>query len=118
MSLYPNVLNESDTLHAILAGKRIARYGDGEFKLAIGGQGIKSQIGHPDLADRLKNILLDSGSCLVGIPNILSKTPKKEFWDKFRSYHGVLDLKRSYVSAFITRPDSAPWIDTDEYWTR
>jgi hypothetical protein len=24
--------------------------------------------------------------------------------------------ERPYGSAFVTRPDSAPWIDTDEYW--
>jgi hypothetical protein len=118
MSLYPDVINESATLDAVLAGKSIARYGDGEFKLANGGAGIKSQIGHPELAARLKAILIESGKCLVGIPNIRSKTPKKDFWDKFRHYHGFLDLSRTYHSSFITRPDSAPWIDTEDYWRR
>ncbi len=115
MRFYPDVVGEFDTLRAVCAGKSLARYGDGEFKLAYGGSGIKSQIGHPMLAARLREILSDSGDCLVGIPNIRSQTPKFSFWQKFERSADQLS-ERQYYSSFISRPDSAPWIDTDEYW--
>lgn len=114
--MYPHVLNELDTLRAVVAGASIARYGDGEFKIARW-ERCKSQEHHPGLSVRMREILHRSGDCLVGIPNILSETPKKDFWNKFRSTgHDLLLPNRSYVSSFITRPDSAPWIDTPEYW--
>jgi hypothetical protein len=118
MKAYPAVLGELDTLRRIVAGASIARYGDGEFKIATGnGASIKSQPYDVRLSLRLREILLDSGACMVGIPNILSDTPKQEFWHKYLAYASMLDGSRRYVSSFITRPDSAPWIDTDEYWT-
>jgi hypothetical protein len=115
---YPQVLSESDTLDRVLAGASLARFGDGELKIARHGAGIKSQDADPGLSDRLRAILVDSGPCLVGIPNIRSDTPKAEFWGKFMRYAELLVDERSYVSSFITRPDSAPWINTDDYWTR
>lgn len=120
MNAYPRVLNEFDTLAAVVSGRSIARYGDGEFKMCYGA-GIKSQAGDPELSRRLAEILRDSGDCLVGIPNILEcmeRNPsdqKRQFWSPHRKF-GVLLGKREYVSSFITRPDSAPWIDTPDYW--
>jgi hypothetical protein len=122
MLTYPtNVLGEFDTLAAVVGGRSIARYGDGEFKIAAHGADIKSQVSHPMLSKRLRDILQASGECLVGIPNIkecVEKNPnldKVEFWLKQRRFHTLL-ASRQYVSSFITRPDSAPWIDTDDYW--
>jgi hypothetical protein len=104
------------TLDLVLAGHSIARYGDGELKMCRGA-GIKSQEAHPTLARRLREILKESGRCLVGIPNIRSDTPKAEFWGKHMRFADLM-TDRQYVSAFITRPDSAPWINTDDYWDR
>lgn len=115
MNDYPMVLGELETLQAVVAGRSLARYGDGEFKMASHGVGIKSQRGDLVLSERLKQILESSGDCLVGIPNIHSATPKAVFWHKHLRYSQLL-VDRPYVSAFITRPDSAPWIDTLEYW--
>lgn len=114
MTRYPAVISEHDTLRLVLEGRSLARYGDGEFKLARGGA-IKSQPAHPHLAARLSEILKASGECLVGIPNIHSDTPKAEFWTKHLHAAELLS-DRPYVSSFISRPDSAPWINTDEYW--
>jgi hypothetical protein len=114
-AVYPSVTGERETLDRVLDGASIARYGDGEFKMASHGASIKSQRGHPELTRRLRAILEDSGACLVGIPNIRSATPKVEFWGKYMRYADLL-ADRPYVSSFITRPDSAPWIDTPEYW--
>lgn len=119
---YPSVLGELATLQAVCAGASIARYGDGEFKHCADQRNV-SQEHHPDLSRRLREILQDSGSCLVGIPNIhevLKQTPnsqKAAFWSPFlASATRFLNPDRSYASAFITRPDSAPWINTAEYW--
>lgn len=116
MSRYPHVLDEGATLQAVCAGASLARFGDGEFKLCRGGS-IKSQDADPRLAERLREILEDSGSCLVGIPNLRSRTPKADHW---RTYQYVAEwlTDRPYASAFISRPDSAPWIDTDAYWAQ
>ena len=105
---YPAVVGESQTLDRVVAGASIARYGDGEFKL-MRGHSIKSQRHDPRLADRLREILQGSGSsCLVGIPNIHSETPKADFWRPFLAYADLLRPGVDYVSSFISRPDSAP----------
>lgn len=114
---YPHVLSEVATMDLVLAGRSLARYGDGEFKMCEGSS-IKSQTGDPALADRLREILHESGDCLVGIPNIHSDTPKAPFWRQFRRYGYLLEKDREYGSAFVSRPDSAPWIDTPEYWDK
>ncbi len=115
MNTYPHVAGEFETLRQVCAGRSIARYGDGEFKMAAHGAGIKSQNPDEALSQRLREILADSGDCLVGIPNIHSETPKSEFWSKHLRFAELLS-DRPYVSSFISRPDSAPWINTDEYW--
>lgn len=115
MRFYPDVTSEIETLRLVLSGRSIARYGDGEFKMAAHNASIKSQTADPRLSQRLRDILHKSGECLVGIPNIRSNTPKAEFWGKHMRFFSLL-RDRPYVSSFITRPDSAPWIDTPEYW--
>jgi hypothetical protein len=81
--------------------------------------GIKSQDSHPELSRRLAAILHESGDCLVGIPNILSATPKAEFWGRVAPWAApLLSPRRLYVSSFISRADSAPWINTVEYWSK
>jgi hypothetical protein len=121
VKVYPGVLNEFDTLAAVVSGRSIARYGDGEFKMCYGA-GIKSQEAHPVLTKRLIGILRESGECLVGIPNIVQclaeneNQKKREFWWKQQKFSTLL-VKREYASSFITRPDSAPWIDAPEYWS-
>lgn len=117
MKSYPSVVGESATLDLVLAGRSLARYGDGELKMASHNCGIKSQVGDLRLSARLRQILHDSGDCLVGIPNIRSDTPKAEHWGKFMRYCALL-ADRAYVSSFVTRPDSAPWINVDDYWGR
>lgn len=113
---YPLVVGESETLDLVCAGASLARYGDGEFALARG-SGIKSQAFDPTLSFRLREILEDSDRCLVGIPNIRAATPKAAYWRRYEPAAEML-TDRPYVSSFITRPDSAPWIDTPEYWRR
>lgn len=51
------------------------------------------------------------------MPNPYGGTPRKENW---RSYERLaINIgPQEYGSAFITRPDSAPWIDSASYWDR
>lgn len=121
---WPDVLGEDATLEQLHQGRSIGRYGDGEFKMCEG-HGIKSQNEDADLSAELARILYDPGDCLVGIPNITLATidrmelsQKREFWLKQRRFTYLLQEGRSYVSSFITRPDSAPWINRPKYWAR
>lgn len=114
MKTYPSVLSEEETLTRVLAGASLARYGDGEFKIC-NGSSIKSQEYRPQLARRLRDILKTDTGCMVGIPNIHSQTPKAPFWKQYTKFSNLL-TDREYASSFITRPDSAPWIDTPNYW--
>lgn len=118
MTPYPHVTGEAETLELVLAGRSISRYGDGEFALAEG-RSIVNQPRGEALCARLCGILLGDGApCLVGIPNILSPTPKAPFWEKYKRCAALLSPAMSYVSSFITRPDNAPWIDVPAYWQR
>lgn len=117
MSAYPAVLSEDETLDAALAGRSLARYGDGELRIILGGDCV-SQVRDPKLAREMADILATrNGPALPCIPNVLAS--KREGW---RTY---LDPKFTalyrggpYGSSFITRPDSAPWIDRPDYWAK
>lgn len=117
---YPAVYSERETLDLVLSGRSLARYGDGEFTLAEGRSIITQARGDLSLCGRLRGILHGDGTpCLVGIPNIRSATPKSNFWAKYLDRGAaLLSPQVSYYSSFISRPDSAPWIDTDAYWSR
>lgn len=123
-SVYPIVRDEHETLRRVSAGASIARYGDGEFKICRGGDAV-AQAFHPTLSRRLRDILVESGSCMVGIPNLNQDAvarmdnQKRHFWTPYaEAQHMAIQFlaPRPYASAFITRPDSAPWIDTSDYW--
>ena len=119
MSLaYPTVASEQATLDLVLAGASLSRYGDGEITLAEGRSIVNQPRGDLSLSRRLRGILQGDGDpCLVGIPNIHSATPKAVFWAKYLERGAaLLNPSVSYGSSFISRPDSAPWIDTPDYW--
>lgn len=119
---YPHVLGEARTLERAHEGRSIARFGDGELKVALGAD-AKSQCGAPDLAQALRAVLRDArGPCLPCIPNIdtLPRGPKEPFWSAYRGsrFTRLYLPGLVYGSAFVTRPDSAPHIDTAAYWER
>jgi hypothetical protein len=114
---YPDVLSEQATLNGVVAGKSLARYGDGEFALASG-RGIKCQRHDRRLQDRLCGILRDSGECWVGIPRLCPESPKLAYWQARVPQFAKHLTDRPYVSALISRPDSAPWVNTVDYWAR
>lgn len=110
------ILTEAATLEAC-RDFSIARFGDGELRLANGGAAI-SQKADPKLAQELQDILVNYRGCMVGIPNF-DTTPNRDTWDRYRSRpFGGFYAQDLYGSAFITRPDNAPWIDNPEYWAK
>jgi hypothetical protein len=113
---YPKVLTEDETVDLALGGRSLARYGDGELRLAIGGRSI-SQVADKKLAVELCNILARERAVLPCIPSL--KGPQVSNWRKYASgtYVNLYRLK-CYGAAFITRPDSSPWIDRPDYWDK
>lgn len=113
----PPVLSEFETIRQALAGKSLARYGDGELRLMAGRGTAVTQEASPKLAAELRDILKNPPeNCLVCLP-IAKNSPKGEMWARYQD-HSFLKYfgPGPYGSAFISRPDSAPWIDTDAYW--
>lgn len=117
--MYPEVADEFETLRLVLEGNSIARYGDGEFNLVRGGNCV-SQRKVPGISDELRMILrTPPKGLLVGIPRLDPRSPKNGNWRKCTHnghYASYLHPTRRYYSAFITRPDSAPWIATDAFF--
>lgn len=116
--IWPDVLDEDETLDCVLAGASLARFGDGEFNLARGGTCITQKQVAP-IAAVLKAILKFPGKCLIGIPR-QGVGPKAQFWARYDRPEVVklLSPDVAYASAFVTRPDSAPWIDRPDYWLK
>lgn len=110
------ILDETETLEACHS-LSIARFGDGELRLATGGDAI-SQKADGNLRGELRDILGEYAGCMVAIPNF-DATPNKVTWSKYNAPPFVgLFRQPLYGSAFITRPDNAPWIDNSEYWQK
>lgn len=115
---YPErIVDEWGTMLAVIHGASIARYGDGEFNLVRGGNCV-SQRKVPGIMTELQNILKSHDpNLLVAIPRLDPRSPKNVNWVKCCAHYGAyLSAKKQYYSAFITRPDSAPWIATDDYY--
>jgi hypothetical protein len=116
VKFYPRVVGEYETVRALVDGASIGRFGDGEFNIVKGGNCI-SQIYDKKLSEELRRVLLAKNeACLVGIPTMDTRTPKKHWLGRKDSYSKYLREGAKYHSAFITRPDSAPWIATMEYF--
>lgn len=112
------VLTEVGTLDQAFAGRSLARFGDGELRLAIDGS-CSSQKADPKLARELRDILADKSEALLPCIPAFEQTPREDVWDRYsKPPFKKLYIAESYGSSFITRPDNAPWIDTPEYWER
>jgi hypothetical protein len=116
---YPAVLSEDETIDRALAGASLSRYGDGELRVALGGDCI-SQVRDPRLAREMQEVLKSTKHYLPCIPNAYSKSPKRDAWLKYATpgYTRLYDARLVYGSSLITRPDSAPWIDRPDYWEK
>jgi hypothetical protein len=112
----PPILTEEATLARALGGTSLSRFGDGELRLALGGSAV-SQVSDLNLQDELCQILRGPTKSLVCLPHY-NYGPKVENWQKYGvSKFTNLYKQAEYGSAFISRPDSAPNIQTEKYWT-
>jgi len=112
------VLTERRTLDHALAGRSISRFGDGELRNAIGNS-CSCQAPDQRLAAELQSLLHDPRpESLVCIPRVVKESPRRDDWLKYvQGRYGKLYGGELYGSAFITRPDNAPWIDTPDFWS-
>ncbi len=116
---YPEVMDEQATIDKCLEGYSLARFGDGELKI-IYGAGYVREPPNPWLSSELQTAMLrPSKRCLVGVPTMDPKGPKYDNWMRHRPrfsrlFEMVLPSAQLY-SAFITRPDSSPWIRTEHF---
>jgi len=110
-------LDELATVHYASKGYNLSRFGDGELRLAVGGKAI-NQRANPKLAKELRLILAGNTKAIPCIPpQNVWQSPRRSFWKKYTTpQYEELYTGKTYGSSFITRPDSAPWIDTPYYW--
>lgn len=113
---YPQVIGEFDTIRAVLSGRSLARLGDGELKIAHG-SGYSREPVNETLTREVKRVMQQPDPrCLIGIPTMDPAGPKYQNWTRHQKrFEQLLNPGVQYVSAFVTRPDSAPWIRTREY---
>jgi len=116
------VVDEMETLSAIRERRAsIARYGDGELEIMIGG-GIYFQEHDPALAQRLRDILRSpKPNFLIGIPNFdglqIKTEGRKGTWLRYRRMFAHL-VRRGveYHSAFVSRPASIVGLESADYF--
>lgn len=111
------IMEEFETIRAIIKqGASIARFGDGELRVAIDGASCSQ---HPDkrLAAKLRHILrTDVKGLFVGLPRVdrIPDWPQRYYANP--AYMDLLNFDKQYYSIYITRPDAAPHIECPEYW--
>jgi hypothetical protein len=112
------ILNEQQTLDAALSGVSLSRFGDGELRLATGGTASSQRNTSPQMMRELAAILaVETPGLLVCIPDFNAHGPRRAAWQKYvEPRYAKLYGKQTYGSAFVTRPDNAPWINVPEYW--
>lgn len=109
---YPFVREEYATIRAVLDGKSLARFGDGELKMMQGGE-YKREPANASMASELKNVItFRHPAIIVGIPTMDLAGPKGKNWLRHEErFMQELVSHMEYYSAFVSRPDSAPWIN-------
>lgn len=114
---YPDVVGEVETLETMLEGYSIARFGDQELLLMLGANTI-SQTRHPRMVQELRAIISDShGRCLTGVPTYDERNPFTKGWNSLKDdFAAVMRSSKRYYSAFVSRPDQAPWTNTPQYF--
>jgi hypothetical protein len=114
--IYPAVAGEFETIDKILEGYSISRSGDGEAKVMSGAGYSREPANRKLTAELLAVFQSPHPKCLIGVPTMDPRGPKYENWLRHEQRFISLMLGvEQYYSAFITRPDSAPWISTREY---
>lgn len=111
------ILTEEETLQSAAHGVSLSRFGDGELRVALGGTCYGHREKAPKAVHELRTILLSGASGLLVCLPRYGVGPNKPNWDRYatRDYLKLYG-RQTFGSAFVSRPDSAPWIDTPKYW--
>lgn len=116
--VYPRVTGEFDTVRQLVKGRSIARFGDGELKMMDGFSYIR-QDASETLTAELQHVARNKyRKCLIGIPTMDKKGAKYKNWNRHRARFCKYFRRGSgqkFYSSLITRPDSSPWIECQEY---
>lgn len=113
------IWSEDRTLDAVIQGRSISRYGEGELRYCVKGWAIKSQLYDPKLATELLNGLKNPGDCLLALPRVWDGMPAERFWRQFeRDSYTKYFIHKEYGSAFISRSDMVNNIDRPDYWEK
>jgi hypothetical protein len=113
---YPKVHDEGATLKKLQEGLSIARFGDGELKMATGKEYVREPANRHMARELMEVLTHPHARCLVGIWPLSKQSPKYPSMSKHRErFKQVLSPDVKYYSSLISRPDSAPWIRTIEY---
>jgi hypothetical protein len=73
---YPTVAGEFETVGALLKGHSIARFGDGELKLAYAKEYLREPANDKLAAELRGSLEAPAPGCLVGIPTLDPNGPK------------------------------------------
>lgn len=118
--MYTPVEGEFETVRELLKGKSLARFGDGEMKVMEKGRYTRETVVNHDLAQELRDVAAHSHpDCLVGIPTMDPRGQKFNNWLRHEtrlSKFFNIGTGVKYYSAFISRCDSAGWIECREYY--
>jgi hypothetical protein len=113
---YPKVRDEWTTLKKLQEGLSIARFGDGELKMATGKEYVREPANRHMARELLGVLEKPHKNCLVGIWPLVKESPKYASLVRHKErFKQVLSPNVEYYSSLISRPDSAPWIRTREY---
>lgn len=119
-----NIKTSTETVDAIISGKSISRYGDGEFSCILNSKDLLSQKYNEKMAVKLKEILASNlDNLLIAIPRFLitiENLNKKEayFWSRYylkycNKLATILDSQKVYYDSMVTR-FYLPYIDKKE----
>ncbi len=113
---YPKVHDEWTTLRKLQEGFSIARFGDGELKMATGKEYVREPANRAMARELMEVLTKPHPQCLVGIWTLNPESPKYASLVRHKErFKNVLSPDVEYYSSLISRPDSAPWIRTREY---
>lgn len=116
VSAWPDVRDEFSTVALVMRGMSLARFGDGELKVMCGKAYNREPANGELTAELLRAFQRPPPACLVGVPTMDQRGPKGANWLKHRGrFMELMSPSQEYCSAFVSRPDSAPWISTPAY---
>lgn len=113
---WPQVMSEARTIDFARHGWSLSRFGDGELKV-MAGKGYAREPVNPALSEELLDVFQNPAwHCLTCIPTMDPNGPKYENWTRHKArFEALLPEMEFWGSAFVTRPDSAPWIESRAY---